>query len=61
MAEYEIKDGVAIIPEGTKEIESRAFEDCTDLTSVVIPNSVERIGNSAFSGCTALTDVYPLL
>ena len=31
-----------------------AFEDCTDLTSVVIPNSVTIIGNYAFYDCTGL-------
>jgi hypothetical protein len=48
MAKYEIKDGVGIIPEGTTEIVESAFENCTELTSVVIPNSVTEIGESAF-------------
>ena len=57
MAEYEIKDGVGIIPEGTECIDSCAFEDCKELTSVVIPNTVTRISWDAFSGCTGLTSI----
>ena len=32
-----------------------AFEDCTELTSVVIPGSVTEIGRNAFSDCYGLT------
>lgn len=39
MAKYEIKDGIAIIPEGTQEIEDRAFSWCKELTFVTIPDS----------------------
>ena len=41
MAQFEIKDGVAIIPEGTTEIEVRAFEN-SDVRRVVIPDSVKK-------------------
>ena len=54
MAEYEIKDGVGIIPEGTTEIGPRAFEKCTELKSIVIPDSVTELSWSAFEGCTNL-------
>ena len=57
MAQYEIKDGVGIIPEGTVEIGMYAFEGCEDLTKVVIPDSVAEIGTCAFSGCINLEDV----
>ena len=57
MADFEIKNGVAIIPEGTTEIGERAFYDCAELTSIVIPDSVTSIGRVAFSGCTGLTSV----
>ncbi len=40
-----------------KEIISRAFEDCTSLTSIVIPNSATSIGEYAFSSCSSLTTV----
>ena len=43
MAEFEIKDGVAIIPKGTTEIGCSSFENCTDLKSIVIPKSVTKI------------------
>ena len=57
MAKYKIKDGVGIIPEGTEFIDSCAFEDCKELTSVVIPNSVTRISWNAFNGCTGLKSI----
>ena len=58
MASFEIKDGVAIIPEGTTKIPSRAFENCKELTTVIIPESVKSIGVHAFFGCTSLTSVF---
>ena len=57
MTQFEIKDGVAIIPEGTTEIPFRAFINCEDLTSVVIPDSVTCIVNGAFYGCSSLTEI----
>ena len=38
-------------------IRSRAFEDCSDLTSVTIPNSVTSIGVYAFFNCTSLASM----
>jgi hypothetical protein len=38
-------------------IGERAFDGCTNLTSVTIPNSVTSIGNSAFYICPRLTSV----
>lgn len=49
MAKYEIKDGIAIIPEGTQKIENRAFAGCKELTFVTIPDSVTEIGKWAFA------------
>ena len=57
MAEFEIKNGVGIIPEGTTVIEGFAFKECTELTSIVIPDSVTEIGLCAFEGCTGLTSI----
>ena len=50
MAQFEIKDGVAIIPEGITEIGEDTFYDCVSLESVIIPESVEGIGECAFYG-----------
>jgi len=36
-------------------IGSRAFKDCSNMTSVTIPNSVSYIGQEAFSGCMGMT------
>ena len=38
-------------------IDSEAFSNCTELTSVDIPNSVTSISNRAFYGCTGLTSI----
>lgn len=57
----EIRDGVAIIPEGTTKIGNRAFEDCSSLESVTIPESVMKIDCCAFDDCSALTAIYVLV
>ena len=51
MAEYEIKDGVGIIPEGENKISFCAFQNCNELKSIVIPDSLTEIGDCAFSNC----------
>ena len=38
-------------------IGANAFQDCTELTSVVIPQSVTLIRDSAFQNCTGLTSI----
>ena len=45
------------IPEGTKEIESYAFDDWYSLKEVTIPSSVTKIDNDAFSNCKSLTNI----
>ena len=57
MMDYEIKNGVAIIPQGTKKIGDNAFYGCTDLTSIVIPASVTNIEDGAFKDCSSLTSI----
>ena len=62
MAQYEIKDGVGIIPQGTTIIPDSAFSeqkwsDSKELKSIVIPDSITRIGDCAFFGCENLTSI----
>ena len=57
MAKFEIKDDVAIIPEGTTEIGDYAFGGCDSLESVTIPESVTEIGEKAFSDCCYLESI----
>ena len=57
MTDFEIKNGVAVIPEGTTIIGLCAFRGCSSLQSIVIPKGVKKIEDSAFSSCTALTTV----
>jgi hypothetical protein len=45
------------IPGTVTNVESRAFQGCAGLTSVVVADSVTRIGSHAFSGCRHLTGV----
>ena len=50
----------SVIPDDGSVIEigSRAFDECTTLTSIVIPKSIKYIGSDAFSTCLGLKDVY---
>ena len=55
-------DTLIVIPSMHKgkavtSIESKAFYNCTSLTSVTIPDSVTSIGGYAFNGCYSLTSV----
>ena len=43
MADFEVKDGIAVIPEETEQIGSGAFGDLEGFTTVVIPKSVTKI------------------
>ena len=45
------------IKDGTSEIVSTAFRNCSGLISVTIPNSVTSIGSSVFSGCSGLASI----
>lgn len=46
-----------VIPNDIAIIGYRAFDGCTDLTSITIPNSVTYIHATAFDGCTGLTSI----
>jgi hypothetical protein len=45
------------IPDGIVSIGFRAFQNCTELTSVTIPESVTHIGEDAFENCRSLVEV----
>lgn len=46
-----------ILGEGVEKVNSNAFQECTNLSSLTIGNSVQTIGSSAFSRCSKLTDL----
>lgn len=43
--------GEYVIPEGVIRVESNAFSDCRDLTSIKLPESLQSIGDEAFRSC----------
>ena len=45
------------IKSDTRLIDSYAFHNCTNLTSIVLPNTVEKMGSYAFGSCTSLVSV----
>lgn len=47
-----------VIPDNVTSINSHAFRNCKDLTSVTIGNGVTTIGESAFYDCDKLVEVY---
>lgn len=48
--------GAYTVPSGITTIIERAFENCTQITSITLPNSVTNIGDMAFRGCTGITE-----
>ncbi|MBO4827537.1 MAG: leucine-rich repeat protein [Prevotella sp.] len=51
----EVKD--LVIPNSVTSIGNKAFQGCSNLTSVTIPNTVKSIGDQSFSGCSSLTSL----
>lgn len=45
------------IPDTVKNIQSLAFENCTNIDTVILENQVETIGDYAFSNCTNLSEI----
>lgn len=48
---------VLSLPKNMREINDNAFENCTNLRSVILPNSIEYIGDNAFKNCTNLQSI----
>ncbi len=40
-----------------KDIESKTFSNCPNLSSVTLPDELQTIGNNAFTSCAALTEI----
>lgn len=49
--------GEVVIPEGILTINSLAFIDCNEITSISIPDSIKTIKKYAFAGCSRLKSV----
>lgn len=47
-----------VIPNSVTSIDSRVFEGCSNLITVIVGNGVNSIGVYAFSGCSSLKDFY---
>ena len=55
MAQYEVVNGVGIIPDDVTFISGRkGFKGCEELIEVTIPNNITSISYGAFSGCINL-------
>ena len=50
-------EGEVRIPHGVTTIGAKAFENCTNVTSVIIPDTVTAIENYAFHCCRSITSV----
>lgn len=57
LVKYEKDDAQFVIPDGVTAIGSKAFKNCTHLTSITIPNSVTKIESEAFYGCSNLISI----
>ena len=57
LKKYTGPGGDVVIPEGVKEIGSRAFKRRSDLTGVTFPKSLRKIGKYAFDDCEQLAEI----
>lgn len=58
MGKFEIKDGKAIIPEGTTVIPQWEFKGRDDLYEVTLPEGLYEIGGAAFKDCVNLKSIH---
>lgn len=58
MAKFEIKDGVAIIPKGAREIPNNAFFGCSSLEIVHLSAGVSNFEIDSFKDCRNLKAIY---
>lgn len=57
LTKYVGPSGRVVVPEGVTSIESYAFFDCENVTSIVLPEGLTSIGDEAFRNCRRLTSV----
>ena len=57
LVSYQGTGGDVVVPDGVTSIGEKAFNGCTDVTSVTLPGTVTTIGSYAFRGCTGLTSI----
>lgn len=48
----------AVVDSNINRVEERAFQNCSNLTTIKLPASLESIGAYAFYGCSKLTSLY---
>ena len=58
MGKFEIKDGKAIIPEGTAVIPQWEFRGRDDLYEVTLPEGLDEIQGGAFKNCVNLKSIH---
>lgn len=51
------RSGTYDVPAGVEMIGGCAFQECSNMTSVLLPDSVTTIAGSAFNGCTSLQEI----
>jgi hypothetical protein len=50
-------EGNIVVPEGIISINTNAFFQCVNITSIGLPTTLTTIGNQSFYGCTGLTEI----
>ena len=54
---YEIIDGIVVIPHGVTMISEKAFYGCTEIKGINFPKSIKTICERSFYGCIGLTKI----